>query len=156
MKWYRKEIPDQAILVFGQPFRFDLLATEDQSLIHELDKCIAKQRGGVVGITKEEYDLESQKKITENLLRDSSKPPHQRHELKAHPLPQDRRAVEVVANPGGRRGGMFARPQMGRDGTALNGRHDTSPMPDPIQIPSPTQFITPPTANISPNIVAKP
>jgi hypothetical protein len=149
MRYFRKEIPEQAILVFGQPFRFDLLATEDQSLIHELDKCIAKQRGGVIAIEKDEHDSELKKKLTENLLRDNSKPPHQRQELKAHPLPQDRRAVEVVANPGGRRGGMFARPQVGRDGTVLNGRHDASPMPDPIQIPSPTQFITPPVANIS-------
>jgi hypothetical protein len=149
MKYYRKEIPEQAILIFGQPFRFDFLATEDQSLIHELDKCIAKQRGGIIGITKEEYDVEVKKKETESFLQGSSKPlQHQRHELKAIPLPQDRRAVEVVANPGGRRNGMFAQPQRGRDGTVLNGRQDT-PMPDPIQIPSPTQFLTPPVANIS-------
>jgi hypothetical protein len=149
MRYYMKELETVPIYIFGQPFRFDVLATEDPQLIHELDKCIAKQRGGVIAITKEEHDVAVQKKITENLLRDSSKPPHQRHELKAVQLPQDRRAVEVVANPGGRRGGMFARPQVGRDGTVLNGRHDATPMPDPIQIPSPTQFITPPVANIS-------
>src|SRR4030095_9689667 len=116
MKYYRKEIPEQAVLIFGHPYRFDFLATEDTSLIHELDKCIAKQRGGVIAITQEEYDSELKKKATEQLLRDSSKPPHQRQEIRAPQLPQDRRAVEVVVNPGGRLNGMLARPQIGRDG----------------------------------------
>lgn len=149
MRYFRKEIPEQAILVFGHPLRFDFLATEDQQLISELDKCIRKQRGGVIAISKEEYDQEISKKNTETLLRSNSRPPQQRHELQSIPLPQDRRAVEVVANPGGRRNGLLARPQIGRDGAALNGRPDQGPMPDPIQIPSPAQFAPPPTAKLS-------
>src|SRR5574342_967290 len=62
MKYYRKEIPESAVYIFGQPFRFDLLATEDVPLIHELDKCVRKQMGGVVEITKEIYDIELKKK----------------------------------------------------------------------------------------------
>jgi hypothetical protein len=147
MKYYRKEIPDQAIYVFGQPFRFDILATEEVPLIHELDKCIAKQRGGVIAITQEEYEVEVKKKATEQLLRNASQP--HRPELKSSNLnlQPERRVAEAVVNPGGSRQGMFARQQMDRQGIAAHRQQEL--MPDPIQIPSPNQFITPPTAKLS-------
>lgn len=150
MRFFKKEIPEQALLVHGYPLRFDFLATEDAGLIAELDKCIAKQRGGVIAISEEEYTAEISKKNSETQLRNNSRPPHQRHELKSLQLPPDRRVAEVVVNPGGgRRNGMLARPQVGRDGTVLNGRHDQGAMPDPIQIPTPAQFAPPPTAKLS-------
>jgi hypothetical protein len=147
MRYFKKEIPDQAIYVFGQPFRFDFLATEDPAMIIELDKCIAKQRGGVIAISKEEYEVEAQKKTNEQLLRNASQP--HRQELKSsnlnlHP---ERRAAEAVVNPGGSRKGMFARQQMDRQGVAAHRQQE--PMPDPIQIPSTAQFTTPPTAKLS-------
>lgn len=153
MKYYRKEIPTQAVYIFGQPFRFDFLATEDVALVHELDKCIRKQMGGVIAITKDEYDAELKKKESEQQLSANSNSLQQRRELRAlnQPLPE-RRAVEVVANPGGRRNGMFARQQMGdRGGISAHQGGDgrNGPMPDPIQIPSPSQFTTPPTAKLS-------
>jgi len=145
MNYFRKEVEQSPVYIFGQPFRFDLLATEDAMLIAELDKCVHRGIGGVVSITKEEYEEESKKKQAEQLSRNSLNPPQHRPELKSLNLPPDRRAVEAVANPGGRRNGMFARPQMGDRPQPRN----NEPMPDPIQIPSPTSFIVPPTAKLS-------
>jgi len=145
MKYFRKEIEQSPVYIRGQPFRFDILATEDAMLIAELDKCVRRQIGGVIEITEAEYQDESKKKESEQLSRNSSNPLQHRAELKSLNLPPDRRAVEVVANPGGRRNGMFARPQMGdRPQPRSN-----EPMPDPIQIPSPSTFTIPPTAKLS-------
>lgn len=146
-KYYSKEIPEQAVYIFGQPFRFDFLATEDVALITELDKCVRKQVGGVISITKEQYEDEVKKKSIATQSSNSFRRP----ELQASHLqiPQDRRAVEVVANPGGKRNGMFARQQMDRDGISPSHRQNSEPMPDPIQIPSPSQFTAPPTAKLS-------
>lgn len=151
MRYFAKELPEQAISIMGHPYRFDFLATENPVLVAELEKCVRKQRGGVSEISKEAYDEGLKKKATETLLLNSSRPHPQRHELKAsNNLPHpDRRVAEVVANPGGRRNGMFARPQVDRNGAVLNGRRPDEPMPDPIQIPNPAQFATPPTAKMS-------
>jgi hypothetical protein len=156
-KYYRKELENQAVFIFGHPMRFDFLATEDPALISELDKCAAKGIGGVVSITKEQHDEELKKKETLELSNGSSKPhpstPH-RQEI-VSPNLHGPRVAEVIANPGGRRNGMFARPQMGdRQGWPPQNRQGGDdrhgPMPDPIQIPSPQQFAPPPTAKINP------
>lgn len=154
MRYFKKELPEQALYVMGHPFRFDFLETEDAVLIGELDNCIRAQRGGVVGISKEEYEAEVKKKssATESLLNSNGPPPPHRRELVAPNRPSERRVAEVVGNPGGRRSGMFgtqfAHAQRDR-GQQSQRVGDLWPMPDPIQIPSPAEFIKPPTAKVS-------
>lgn len=155
-KYYRKELENQPVFIFGHPMRFDFLATEDVVLISELDKCAARGIGGVISITRELYEEEVKKKELE-MSNGNSKPhpstPHRQEILS--PNLDGRRVAEVVANPRGSRG-MFARPQTGdRQGWPPQNRQGGDdrhgPMPDPIQIPSPAQFAPPPTAKINPN-----
>ena len=157
MSYFAKELENQPVFVFGHPMRFDFLATEDPALISELNKCAAKGVGGVISITKEHYDEELKKKAEATFQNGSKLHPSlpHRQEILSPNLP-DRRAVEAVANPGGSRNGMFARPQMGdRQGWPPQNRQGSDarhgPMPDPIQIPSPSQFAPPPTAKVNPN-----
>lgn len=145
MKWFLKELPDAPLYIFGSPFRFDFLATEDPALIAELDKCVRKSIGGVVSITQEEYEIESKKKEIEIRSSNSLNPPPHRTELQAFHRVDAKRVAEVVANPASRRG-MFARPQTGDRPVHQNNREA---MPDPIQIPSPNSFVVPPTAKLS-------
>jgi hypothetical protein len=159
MNYFRKELPESAVYVNGFPMRFDFLATEDPALVAELNKCVAKGVGGIVSITKEEYDLELSKKnaaTSPEALRPHPSLPHRQEIIS--PNLHGPRVAEVVANPGGSRNGMFARPQVGdrqgwppqnRVGNGSDARH--GPMPDPIQIPSPAQFAPPPTAKVNPN-----
>jgi hypothetical protein len=157
MTYFKKELPEQAVFVAGFPVRFDFMATEDPLMVSELTKCANKGVGGVIAITKEIYDEELSKKNAA-LSNGSSKPhlstPHRQEIIS--PNLHGPRVAEVVANPGGRRNGMFARPQMGdRQGWPPQNRQGGDdrhgPMPDPIQIPSPAQFAPPPTAKINPN-----
>lgn len=143
MKFYLKELPDAPVYIFGSPFRFDFLATEDSTLITELDKCARNGIGGVISITQEQYDEEVKKKQAEIHSENSLRPPPHRTELQAFHKVDQRRVAEVVANPRSR-GGMFARPQTGNVP-----RQNQEPMPDPIQIPLPNSFVVPPTAKLS-------
>lgn len=143
MRYFRKELPESPVYINGFPLRFDILSTEDPKLVAELDRCVARGAGGVMMISKEEYDETFKKKETETQYGSNSKP--HRQELKSSLQPLDaRRVAEAVANPANSRQGMFARAQ--RD-SRPNPRQE--PMPEPIQIPSVAQFALPPTARVN-------
>ena len=134
MRYYRKEIEESPVFIAGHPYRFSILATEDTILITELDKCAIRGVGGVIRITKEEYDSEYEKKNQLNLLNLSSKP-QQRQEISALRL-DARRVVEAVSNPAPRTG-MFAKPQVP---PASDSHRNGAPVPEPIEVPSPESF----------------
>lgn len=156
MRYYSKEIPESAVFINGTAMRFDILETADQTLVTELDKCIERGIGGVISMTKEEYDEEVKKKVSGLSSPSSLRQQHQRQELSANQLAGLRAAGAVGNNING----QFAAPQvpMGRNHTPHsqfglpNGRAQT-PMPDPIQVPSVEDFAAafakPPTAKMS-------
>lgn len=155
MRYFKKELPDNPVYCLGQPFRFDFLATEDAVLISELDKCIRKQMGGVIAITKEEYEEELKKKEASPQFGGSSNgSPLRRQEIVAAQfrhlnlgVGQDgRRVAAVVANPSSNRRGLLAQQALPQREAAQ--APTMAQMPDPIQIPTPAQFAKPPTAKV--------
>lgn len=126
--YYAKEIPGTAIyLSNGHPFKFDFLATEDAWLIMELDAAIRNHVGGVIKITKEQYE-EGLKKKSEEKLRNSS--PQYRQELSAPNLFN----IPARGFPGG------------RAAAAVAGRPINAPagdLPDPLKVPDPSEFVMP-------------
>lgn len=101
-RFYTKELPESPIYIQGRPFRFDFMATEDGWLISEFSNAIAQGIGGIVEITKEQYD-ESIKKKSES----PSQPSFQRRsEIIPSPFnhaPAARPAVVVGSNIPGQR-----------------------------------------------------
>jgi hypothetical protein len=147
IKHYKKEIPEAPVFVMGHPMRFDLLETQDPTLIAELDKCVTRGIGGVMSIAPEEYSEEIKKKELWSQSNNSLKP-QQRQELSALRL-DARRVVEAVGNPAPRVG-MFAKPQVPtEDRNRSNG--NGQPMPEPIEVPTPESFVVkqPPTMKMS-------
>jgi hypothetical protein len=145
--YYKKEIPESGVIVFGQSLRFDLLETDDQRLIGELNKCVQRGVGGIIPLTKDQFDEEVKKKELSNLSNNNFRPQPQRQELKALNLPLDgRRVVEAISNPSPRIG-MFARPQVPPPAAMQNG----AAKPDPIEVPAPESFVIkpPPTMKVS-------
>lgn len=124
------------MFINGHPFRFDVLATSDPSMIAELDKCVARGVGGVIAITQEEHDLELKKKDSLSPSSSNSNQRPHRAELSALLAP---RAVEAV-NRGGafNPNGMFARPQEPQVNMAS--RMPSRAMPDPIEASSAESF----------------
>lgn len=151
-KFYLKEIPDTPVIVNGASMRFDVLATEDPTLIAELDKCIEKSIGGVIAITEEVYNEEVKKKESGTHSGSNLKRRHQRQELSAIQLVELRAAVAASGK------GQFASPQIpsGRNHTPNNrpGLPGTrgGPTPDPIEVPTAESFAEafskPPTASM--------
>ncbi len=141
MKFYAKEIPLSPVFIGGFPLKFEVLATEDSALITELDKCVTRGVGGVIALTKEQYDEAIKKKENETPSSLSSRPPRWRTELSALPSGAQR-AVEAAVKNGahGGDGGQFAHPQIGgrfeRAVLPTSGR----PVPDPIEVPSAEAF----------------
>lgn len=146
-RFYRKELPETPVYVNGAPIRFDILKTEDPTLISHLDACIREQRAGIIAITEEEYEVEAKKKANGKSSAYDSSPRLRRQELSARPnlaaggADDTARAFQRVA----------AMPQVGGPGTSpVSGRQ----MPDPIQVPSPEKFsgvfVKPPTAFVQP------
>jgi hypothetical protein len=129
--YYRKEIPESPVYVKGAPMSFDFLETSDPTLIAEFTACIRGQRGGIIEMTKEEYESEIKKKENGIGSESSFRPRMRQQGLSAFNL-QGRRA----AVPDG--SAMLARPQIavGKNDSQVSGR----PMPDPIQVPSPGAF----------------
>ena len=152
-KFYRKDIPQMPVYVHGTPLKFELLETADAMLIEELDKCIAFGRGGVISITKEEFDEEAKKKPPGTISESGYKQRQQRLELSS-PL----QGQSLAADGGINIGGQFARPQdVGRAHTPHErfgmpsgaiGPSGAKPMPDPIEVPTPAD-LKPPTAKLS-------
>lgn len=156
MRYFSKEIPESGVIVNGTTMRFDLLETEDPILISELDKCIARGVGGVISITKEQYDDEVKKKESGLSSPDSLNKRHQRQELSANQF-LSLRAAGAGGNFGNANG-QFAAPQvgMGREHTPRNNfglPRNGNPSPDPIEVPSAADFAAafakPPTAKMS-------
>ena len=130
-RYYLKELPQSAVYISGHPFKFDILETEDPGLISQLDACVARHVGGVMAITKEQFEVEAQKK-TSGIICESGpkqKPPTQRNsELSTlHAL-----------HAAGASDRMRAQPSLvaGPNDSKVSGR----PMPDPISVPSPNSF----------------
>lgn len=152
-KFYRKDIPQMPVYIHGTPLKFEILETADAALIEELDRCIAFGRGGVISITKEEYEEEAKKKPQGTFSESGYKQKLTRLELSSQLLNQN-----PVAEAGINIGGQFARPQdIGRahepnekfglpNGTV--GPAGGRPMPDPIEVPR-TADMKPPTAKLS-------
>lgn len=147
-KYYQKELPESAVYVKGAPLKFDLLQTQDPSLIEELDRCVSRGVGGVISITEAQYQEELKKKELESSSRHSSNQPRGRQELSA---PSARHVAEAIDRTKSLvNGGMFAGPQRDKNSSPVSGR----PMPEPILVPSPNEFSgiftkPPPTAKAS-------
>lgn len=144
------------MIINGATMRFDILATEDPTLISELDKCIANSVGGIRSITAEVYAEELKKKATGNLSGSSFRPKPHRQELTPSQW-EGQRAVGAVSNGAG----QFASPQLpnGRDHAPRNqfglGARQAAPAaaPEPIEVPSAESFqipiSKPPTAKLN-------
>lgn len=152
-KYYRKDIPEMPVYIFGKPLKFEILETADPALIIELDKCIAYGRGGVIAMTEAEFQEEAKKKPTGINSESVYKQNRQRQELSS-PLS----ALDLAAEAGNevRISSAFARPQErehtphtrfglpGGTGPAPGNK----PMPDPIEVPA-AEEMKPPTAKLS-------
>lgn len=160
MRHYGKEIPESAVWINGVPLKFEILETADPTTIAELDKCIAHGRGGVYSITEEQYAEELKKKESGISSSSSSMQPRSRQELSALHFPQRPVAVDGAHVDFG---GTFARfqdreqkphNQHGLPGGSIGPAGNSStarPMPDPIEIPKPSELKPnrPPTAKLS-------
>jgi len=137
--YFKKDLPESPIYVFGHPMRFDLLMTEDAAMAQELTNCANRHVGGITVLNKEQFEEEVKKKTAENGSGNSSKPKQWRTEL-SHPF---RPEPSVVA------GGSFARPQIPQVPIAQAPR--VGPMPEPLSVPSPESLVVPkpPTAKMS-------
>jgi len=141
------------VYIHGTPLKFEILETADAALIEELDRCIAFGRGGVISITREEYDEEAKKKPQGTFSESGYKQKLTRLELSSQLLNQN-----PAAEGGINIGGQFARPQdIGRAQTPNEkfglpngavGPAGGRPMPDPIEVPKPADM-KPPTAKLS-------
>lgn len=151
-KYYQKELPDQPCWIKGNPIKFDILETADPILIRELDNCVARGIAGIIPITEEQYQEELKKKAHASESGSSSNRKQGRQELSAL---HARRVAEAQG-----RGqtfqfgaqGTFAGPQ--RDGAGSKLPTSGRPMPEPIEVPSPSSFSgvflkKPPTARAS-------
>ena len=150
MRYFQKEIPDSAVFVNGSAMRFDILETNDATLIAELDKCIARGIGGVLSITEEQYAEEAKKKAEQISSGFSSNNRPQRRELSAHQLGGLRAAGES-----GNAHGQFAAPQQperARNQHGMGPIREPAKMPDPIEVPTNESFAgmftKPPTAKM--------
>lgn len=165
-RYYGKEIAELPVYVNGVPLKFDILETTDPALIAELDKCIAKGRGGVYSITVEKYAEELKKKGSGQPLQSDSTPRHSRQELSALHSQQVLAAVGRDQLDQSRFGaGTFAKPQdrehrphnahglpsvMGPSGAGSRvPPPHTGPMPDPIEVPAEIKVFKPATAKMS-------
>jgi hypothetical protein len=129
-RYFKKELPDSAVYIGGHPFKFDVLETEDPTMIAQLDACISRQVGGIIAITQEQYAAEAQKK-TNGI----------RYEPNFTPSPNLQRSSELStlralrAAEAGVNRAPSAFPLSANDSN-VTGR----PRPDPISVPSPNQF----------------
>jgi hypothetical protein len=151
-KYYRKDIPEMPVYIFGKPLKFEILETSDASLIEELDKCIQFGRGGVIGISAQEFEQEAQKKTSGISSESVYKQKRQRQELSSPLLAQeaaagagDIRISSAFAQPQEREHTPHNRP--GLPGGAI-GPAPGKPMPDPIDLPK-VADMKPPTAKLS-------
>ena len=98
-EYYSKELPESPIYINGAAVRFDLLETQDPSLIQHLNNAAAKHVGGIVKLTQQQYEaaLELKKKAQ---LNPSLPKRHQREEVRQKVVPLNRRknAAAVVAD----------------------------------------------------------
>jgi hypothetical protein len=102
--YYSKELPDQPIYINGKPYRFELLATDDPALSRHLDSAAAKHVGGIIKLSKAEFDAAQDLK-----KKQTSQPSFQkrlgREEVKQKIIPRNQRsrgaahAVEEEGNP---------------------------------------------------------
>lgn len=158
-RFYKKEIPESPVYVAGVPLKFEVLSTEDPTMIAELDRCIHFGRGGIVSITAEQFEEESKKKQTGISSESGYKQQRQRQELSSL---HTSRSLAVGADV--RIGEAFASPQLNPFGGPMEGRAHTprnqfglpggpagptggKPMPDPIELPTGADF-KPPTAKL--------
>lgn len=128
-RWYYKELPENQLwLSSGARFTFEWLETSDAWLISELDAAIANQIGGVIAITKEQYD-EGIKKKSE-VKSPNSLPRRQEINPLQHQFNMSPRGF-----PGARAvaGGVRSQP------VAV----PAAELPDPLQVPDPSQFKMP-------------
>lgn len=124
-RYFMKELPDSAIyLSTGQPLKFDLMETADAWLISELDAAANAHVGGVIRITKAEYELALKKKQLEN-LRNNSRP--FRQELSGLQAHQPVRPQFQRGFPPGVHAVAAGKP----------------PTPEPLQVPNAAQFTMP-------------
>jgi hypothetical protein len=151
-RYFGKDIPEMPVYIFGTPLKFEVLATEQEDLIVELDKCIQFGRGGVFPMTQEQYEEAAKKKQNGTTSESVYKQKQQRQELSAlHPPPGP--AADAA---GIRFGGTLAMPQ-GREHTPhqqfglpgkVAGPAPIKPMPDPIELPK-VADLKPPTVKMS-------
>lgn len=107
--YFSKELPDSPIYINGQPYRFDFLATSDESLIRHLTNAAARRVGGVLVLTKQQYDeaVESKKK-QKSQPSSQRRPGREEIRQKVIPSPRSRDAARVAAAEGD---GVFATPE---------------------------------------------
>ncbi len=154
-KFYRKDIPEMPVYIFGKPLKFEILETADPALIEELDKCIQFGRGGVIAMTAEQFEEEAKKKPSGTSSESVYKQKRQRLELSS-PLSMHDLAAEGANDV--RISSAFAQPQEREatphtrfglpSGTGPAPGSGSKPMPDPIEVPK-AEEMKPPTAKLS-------
>lgn len=77
--YYSKELPQQPFFVNGKAYRFDLIQLDDPALIQHFDSAAWKGIGGIIKISREDYESAIKKKT---LKPSSSSKPQQREEVK--------------------------------------------------------------------------
>lgn len=92
--FYSKELPDQPLYLNGKAYRFDLMETEDQSLIRLLDSACARRIGGVTKLTEQQY-LDKKKQKQSSL---SSPKQYKREEIKQKVFQAGQRFVSRKPN----------------------------------------------------------
>jgi hypothetical protein len=117
--FFNKELPEQPIYVQGRGLKFEFMATEDDFLIGELRNAVRGGYGGVIEITREQYDEGVKKK--EN-SKNSSQPFQRRAEI----TPQWSQPTAAA-----------------RPAVVLGNRQPPANLPpaEPISIPSPKVFL---------------
>lgn len=84
--YFAKELPDQALYLAGKAYRFEVMETEDPTLIRLLDGAIAKRIGGVSRISEQDYL--AKKKVMAS--QPSLKKQYKREEVRQKLVPQPR------------------------------------------------------------------
>lgn len=133
-QWYGKELPTNKLyLSNGHPITFDIMETSDAWLIQELDSAIRNQVGGVIRLTKEQYDEAVKKKSAEKSP--VSSPSYRQEIMPTHQFTSQHQQR------------VF--PQGGRVAVAAGSNQRPAELPDPLTVPDPSTFTMPKVAKVN-------
>lgn len=132
-QFFCKELPQNKLyLSNGHPITFDIMETSDAWLIQELDAAIKNHVGGVIKLTKAQYD-EAVKKKSEG-----------KSQLNSASYRQEIIPTHQFTSQHQQR--VF--PQGGRVAVAA-GSQPHGQLPDPLTVPDPSTFTMPKVAKVN-------